>query len=72
MAIAGGEWRGVLSIALALIAIVRRILLEERFMRQQFGVGYDAYARQVRAFVPGAHLISAPTAPAGCESATHL
>jgi protein-S-isoprenylcysteine O-methyltransferase Ste14 len=53
MAIAGGQWRGVLSIALALIAIVQRIIVEERFMRQQFGVVYDAYAQQVRAFVPG-------------------
>jgi protein-S-isoprenylcysteine O-methyltransferase Ste14 len=53
MAIAVGEWRGVLSIALALIAIVQRITVEERFMRRQFGVGYDEYARRVRAFVPG-------------------
>ena len=53
MAIAGGQWRGVLSIALAVSAIVQRILVEERFMRQQFGVGYDAYAQRVRAFIPG-------------------
>lgn len=53
MAIAGGQWRGVLAIALALIAIVQRIIVEERFMRQQFGVVYDAYAQRVRAFVPG-------------------
>jgi protein-S-isoprenylcysteine O-methyltransferase Ste14 len=53
MAIAVGEWRGVLSIALALIAIVQRMFVEERFMRQQFGGAYDTYARQVRAFVPG-------------------
>jgi protein-S-isoprenylcysteine O-methyltransferase Ste14 len=53
MAIAGGEWRGILSIALALIAIVQRIFVEERFMREQFGVVYDAYARHVRALVPG-------------------
>ncbi|HEV2272053.1 MAG TPA: isoprenylcysteine carboxylmethyltransferase family protein [Steroidobacteraceae bacterium] len=53
MAIAGGQWRGVLSIALALIAIVQRIVVEERFMRQQFGAGYDAYAQRVRALIPG-------------------
>ena len=53
MAIAVGEWRGVLSIALALIAIVQRMFVEERFMRQQFGSAYDTYARQVRALVPG-------------------
>lgn len=53
MALAGGEWRGVLSIALALTAIVQRIIVEERFMRQQFGVAYDTYAQRVRALVPG-------------------
>jgi protein-S-isoprenylcysteine O-methyltransferase Ste14 len=52
-ALAIGEWRGLLAVALALIAIVHRILVEERFMRQQFGAAYDAYARRVRAFVPG-------------------
>ncbi|MFI4908096.1 MAG: methyltransferase family protein [Steroidobacterales bacterium] len=53
MAIAGGQWRGVLSIALVLVAIVQRIVVEERFMRQQFGAVYTAYAQRVRAFVPG-------------------
>lgn len=53
MAMAVGQWRGVLSIALVLVAIVQRIMVEEHFMRQQFGVVYDAYAQRVRAFVPG-------------------
>lgn len=53
MAVAGGQWRGVLSIALAVGAIVQRIIVEERFMRQQFGVVYDAYAQRVRALIPG-------------------
>lgn len=53
MAAANGQWRGVLALALALIAIVQRIFVEERFMRQQFGAAYDAYARGVRALVPG-------------------
>jgi len=52
-ALAVGEWRGVLAVALALIAIVHRILVEERFMREQFGTAYDAYAQRVRALVPG-------------------
>jgi len=53
MALANGEWRGVLSITLALTAIVQRIIVEEQFMRQQFGAAYDAYALRVRALVPG-------------------
>ena len=52
-ALAIGQWRGVLAVALVLIAIVHRILVEERFMRQQFGTAYDAYARSVSALVPG-------------------
>jgi protein-S-isoprenylcysteine O-methyltransferase Ste14 len=52
-ALAVGEWRGVLSVALALIAIVHRIIVEESFMRQQFGAAYDNYALRVRALVPG-------------------
>jgi protein-S-isoprenylcysteine O-methyltransferase Ste14 len=52
-AVAVGEWRGLLSITLVLTAIVQRIFVEERFMRQQFGVAYDAYAQRVPALVPG-------------------
>lgn len=52
-ALAIGEWRGVLSVALALVAIVHRIFVEESFMRQQFGAAYDHYALRVRALVPG-------------------
>jgi protein-S-isoprenylcysteine O-methyltransferase Ste14 len=52
-ALAIGQWRGVLATALALIAIVHRIRVEEGFMREQFGAAYDSYAKRVRAFVPG-------------------
>lgn len=52
-AMAIGQWRGILAVALLLIAIAQRIVVEERFMRQQFGVDYDAYAQRVRALVPG-------------------
>jgi protein-S-isoprenylcysteine O-methyltransferase Ste14 len=52
-ALAVGEWRGVLAIVVALIAVVHRMIVEERFMREQFGAAYDAYAERVRAFVPG-------------------
>jgi protein-S-isoprenylcysteine O-methyltransferase Ste14 len=52
-ALADGQWRGVLAVALALVAVAHRIIVEERFMRQEFGTEYDTYARQVRALVPG-------------------
>lgn len=52
-AVAIGQWRGILAVALAFIAFAQRIILEERFMRAQFGAAYDAYALRVRAFVPG-------------------
>jgi protein-S-isoprenylcysteine O-methyltransferase Ste14 len=48
-----GQWRGILAVTLALIAIAHRIVVEERFMREQFGAAYDTYAQRVRAFVPG-------------------
>ncbi|MGH8254689.1 MAG: methyltransferase family protein [Steroidobacteraceae bacterium] len=52
-ALAIGQWRAVLAVALALVAVVHRMVVEERFMREQFGASYDAYAEHVRAFVPG-------------------
>ncbi|MGB6451742.1 MAG: isoprenylcysteine carboxylmethyltransferase family protein [Steroidobacteraceae bacterium] len=52
-ALAIGQWRGVLAVALALVAIVHRIIVEERFMREQFGAAYDTYTERVRAIVPG-------------------
>jgi protein-S-isoprenylcysteine O-methyltransferase Ste14 len=52
-ALAIGQWRAVLAVVLVLIAIAHRIIVEERFMREQFGAIYDAYAERVRAFVPG-------------------
>lgn len=52
-ALAVGEWRGVLAVILALSAIAHRIRVEERFMREQFGAAYEAYAQRVRALIPG-------------------
>ena len=47
-----GEWRGVLAVALASAALWRKLRLEERWMRQQFGDAYRAYCRHVAALVP--------------------
>jgi len=51
-AIACGEWRGVLAVVLVLASVWRKLLLEERWMREQFGDSYEAYSRRVRAIVP--------------------
>jgi protein-S-isoprenylcysteine O-methyltransferase Ste14 len=51
-AIARGEWRGVLAVALASWALWRKLRLEESWMREQFGETYEAYCRRVAALLP--------------------
>jgi protein-S-isoprenylcysteine O-methyltransferase Ste14 len=51
-ALARGEWRGVLAVLIALWALWRKLQLEERWMREQFGEAYQAYSRRVAALVP--------------------
>ncbi|HXZ33156.1 MAG TPA: isoprenylcysteine carboxylmethyltransferase family protein [Terriglobales bacterium] len=51
-AVARGEWRGLLAVALVFGALWRKLRLEEKWMRAQFGESYEAYSRQVAALVP--------------------
>ena len=51
-AMARGEWRGVLAIALACAALWRKLRMEERWMSERFGEQYEAYRRRVPALVP--------------------
>lgn len=51
-AVARGEWRGLLAVALVLGVLWHKLRLEEKWMRQQFGEPYEAYARHVSALVP--------------------
>ena len=51
-AIARGEWRGVLAVLIAFVALWRKLKLEETWMREQFGEAYDEYAKRVAALVP--------------------
>ena len=51
-AVARGEWRGLLAVALVFGALWRKLRLEETWMRVQFGESYEAYSRQVAALVP--------------------
>jgi protein-S-isoprenylcysteine O-methyltransferase Ste14 len=48
-AIACAEWRGLLAV---LLALYRKLKLEESWMRSQFGASYDAYCCRVAALIP--------------------
>lgn len=52
LAVARAEWRGVLAVALAFGAFWRKLRIEERWMREQFGAVYEDYARRVSALIP--------------------
>ncbi len=51
-AVARGEWRGLLAVALVFAVLWHKLRLEEKWMRSQFGEPYEAYSRQVSALVP--------------------
>jgi len=51
-AMASGEWGGLLAVAIIFGALWRKLTLEEKWMREQFGESYEAYSRRVAALVP--------------------
>jgi protein-S-isoprenylcysteine O-methyltransferase Ste14 len=51
-AVARGEWRGLLAVALVFSVLWYKLKLEEKLMRAQFGLSYEAYSRRVSALVP--------------------
>ncbi|MDQ6620423.1 MAG: isoprenylcysteine carboxylmethyltransferase family protein [Pseudomonadota bacterium] len=51
-AMARGEWRGVLAVVIAWLALWRKLRLEERWLTERFGQQYEAYSRRVPALVP--------------------
>lgn len=51
-ALALGEWRGLVAVGLVFIALLRKLHLEERWMRKLFGDAYENYSRHVRALIP--------------------
>jgi protein-S-isoprenylcysteine O-methyltransferase Ste14 len=51
-ALAVGEWRGVLAVAIAAIAFWYKLRLEETVMRGAFGESYVRYAERVPALIP--------------------
>jgi len=51
-AVALGEWRGLLAVALVFAVLWHKLTLEEKWMRAQFGEPYEVYSRRVSALVP--------------------
>ena len=51
-ALALGEVRGIVAVALAAASLWRKLRLEERWMTEQFGDAYGRYRSRVRALVP--------------------
>jgi protein-S-isoprenylcysteine O-methyltransferase Ste14 len=51
-ALARGESRGILAVALAFYAFWRKLRIEERWMREQFGAAYEQYSKRVAALIP--------------------
>jgi len=51
-ALAVGEWRGALAVAIAAAALWRKLRIEEGFMRREFGEAYTRYAERTPALIP--------------------
>jgi protein-S-isoprenylcysteine O-methyltransferase Ste14 len=51
-AIVRGEWRGVLAVVIAFVALWRKLRLEERWMSESFGEQYRLYRERTAALIP--------------------
>ncbi|HEY7098971.1 MAG TPA: isoprenylcysteine carboxylmethyltransferase family protein [Terriglobales bacterium] len=51
-ALAYGQIRGLIAVALFLLLFILKIRIEERFMREQFGDDYRIYQERVKALIP--------------------
>jgi protein-S-isoprenylcysteine O-methyltransferase Ste14 len=51
-ALAWGQWRGLLALAIATYALWRKWRMEERFMGETFGTVYADYAARTPAVIP--------------------
>ena len=51
-ALAVGEFRGLVAVGLVVFGFRHKSLMEERFMREEFGAGYERYCREVKALIP--------------------
>jgi protein-S-isoprenylcysteine O-methyltransferase Ste14 len=62
-AIARDEWRGVLAVVIAWLALWRKLQLEERWMIEQFGDAYRRFRAEVPALVPNPFRRGARSSP---------
>ena len=51
-ALAVGQWRGVLAVAIVFVAFWRKLRIEERWMNETFGEQYRQYRARTRALIP--------------------
>lgn len=52
-AMAIGEWRGAICVAIVAVSFWFKLKLEERWMRENFGVAYESYMQRTKALIPG-------------------
>jgi len=52
-AMAIGEWRGLVCVAIVAVSFWFKLKLEERWMRDNFGVAYENYMQRTKALIPG-------------------
>ncbi len=52
-ALSSGELRGLLGFAIGVFDLKRKSMIEEGFMREQFGSQYEAYRHDVKGLIPG-------------------
>lgn len=50
--VALGEIRGIIALLLVSLALWAKLRMEEKWIREQFGVSYETYSRRVAALVP--------------------
>ena len=51
-AVALGEWRGIVAVAIVWAALWRKLRLEERWLTEEFGARYSDYRRETWALIP--------------------
>jgi len=52
-AVAIGEWRGAITVAIVAASFWFKLRLEERWMRENFGANYEHYMQRTKALIPG-------------------
>ena len=48
-----GEWRGAICVVIVAVSFWFKLKLEERWMRDNFGVAYETYMQRTKALIPG-------------------